>query len=479
MQPNNNKQHKVSLVVGICIAVFLGIIVANVAGGFIQQLLIGLLSALTPIITALVVIFLAKHIMFFLETRILNKVFKKMPQKFIRIFSLIISLLVILGFVGLIVYMFVPRTVSIITELVNNKEKYIYQLQNEVSELLSAIFGTNAEDMVANLTASLYAYIETTFNNFLPQLIQISTSTISIVGQVILGFTLAVIYLLDKERVNAYIGRMAKVQMKPETVAQMDRFLKKSDKILIDFVIAKVIECIVLTVCLGLVLAIVGVNFAFELAFIMGVLNVIPYIGFIISLLPTVLITMIYGSVSLALQALIFVSIAYIFLTSFVTPFIIGKRIRMNMIVMFLSMIIGGGLFGIMGMMIGVPIGAIISEFVIEKVQYKEEMMRNMNLPSTASNELDLKEKDDSAKKTKVKRKEVKAVKIKEEKNDSLEDNVVESKKSDDKSKEQGKSKRNKIGDIFKKIKENYTNIATDEPEEEIDSEQKGKKIKK
>ncbi len=469
---NKNK----TWIIGICIAIVLGIVLANAAGGFIEGLLIGLFSCLTPIVTALVAIFLLKHVMSFVEIKILFKLFKNINKKVARIISLFAALLLFLGFIFLIFYMFVPRTVDIITELINNKEKYIYQLQNEVSAILASLFGTNAEDMVASITSSLYAYIETTFNNILPQLIAVSTSTISTIGQILLGLVLAILYLIDREGVNAYVIRMSKTCMNEKIRESAKNVIGKSDRILIDFIIAKAIECVVITVCLGILMSILGVQFAFELAFIMGVLNVIPYVGYIISLFPTLLITMVYGSVSLALQTLIFVSVGYILLTSLVTPFIIGKRIRMNMIVMFLSMIIGGGLFGIVGMMIGVPIGAIISEFIKERVDFKERQMAENKLIEDASSINNVMPKkavligekidneEDLVNKTKVK-------KPRKKKNNADIDNEIQAQVNEIESSEvvteSKEKKQGKLSRFFDKLKHNFTNIADTEEDDE------------
>ena len=371
-----DKKHKKIFILGICIAVFVGIAVANVSGGFISSLLAGFVAILTPLIACAFVVFLGKHIMAFLESKVLCKIFKNPNSKGMRAVSLILSMLFLLGVIFAVCYMFIPRTISVVSELVNNKEHYIYVLKNEVSNLLSGIFGSSAEDMVANISDTMYAWIEDTFNSFLPKLANIGATIISVIGQVFLGIVVGVLYLFDRENVNAYVGRMANVRMKPENIDKTKYFLAKSDRILIDFVVAKVIEGLVITVCLGIVMTLIGVEASFELAFIVGVLNFIPYVGYIIALLPIALITLVYGSVTQLIEALIFVTIVYTIITSFVTPFIVGSKIKCNMIVMFISMIVGGCLFGMAGMMFGVPAGAVISEFIKEDVERREGQMQ-------------------------------------------------------------------------------------------------------
>lgn len=455
-------KHRISLYVGVFLAVFLALITANFANGFLPGLISGLQSILITVVTALVLIFLMKHIMAFFEQKLFVRIFKKSNPKLNRILSLIISAILLVGFIVAIIYMFVPRTISILTELVNDKEKYIYLLQNEVTEILSNLFGSSADETVASITASLYSYIETTFNNILPQIIAEGANSLSALGQVFFGIIIALLYLVDREKVNTYVTRLAKVKMTEDKIARTDRLLKRSDKILIDFVIAKVIECVVLTLCLGIIMTILEVEAAFELAFIIGVLNIIPYVGFIIALVPLILITLVYGSVSLMLQAVIFVAIAYFVITSFITPFIVGSRVKINMIVMFMSLVIGGALFGMAGMLLGVPCGAIISEMVNEHLENKEKIKKkdirsnDEEIQSSQNAEL-LVNNTENVQKMKTKTKKKKAEVVKENQEELQE---IKDEKQDKKEKN---TKKGKFSSIISKMKYNFSNISPED----------------
>ena len=497
-----DKKHNKAFIIGICIAIFLGIIVANYAGGFVSSLLAGLVSILVPLTAALVVIFVCKHIMAFLESKILNRIFKNTKGIGIRVTSLILSLLFFIGIIVAVCYMFIPRTISVIGELISNSEVYEKQLIDEVTGILASIFGNSADDIVANITDMVTQWIKDTFNNFLPQLSQIGTSILGVAGNVFMGTLVAIFYLIDREGVNKYIGRMARVKMGEEKVQKAKYFMAKSDRILIDYLVAKVIECIVITVILGIIMTILGVEASFELAFIIGVLNAIPYVGYFIAIVPMALITLVYGSVSLLIQALIWVSIAYILITTFITPIIVGKKVKMNMIVMFISMIVGGCLFGMLGMMLGIPAGAVISEFVKEDLEHKEakkkeEANSDNNDNNQEAPEAQVEQKavllasgnevvsSDTKKAKRSKNKEEDALEIAEKeenvkeksskkgkkKAEKEEDKIVEEKqeensKIDGKNKEKTKKSGNKIKQLFSKIKYSFSNIS---PENEKD----------
>ena len=160
---------------------------------------------------------------------------------------------------------------------------------------------------------------------------------------------------------------------KPKTVKETYKIMQLSDKVLADYIIAKLLEAIVITVVIGIGLSILGVKYSFELALIIGILNVIPYIGFIIALIPTILIAIIYGNIELAIQTLIVTTILYIILTTFITPIIVGKKIKINILLMLSAMVLFGGMFGMIGMAIAAPAACIFAEVFKEKMELDEQ----------------------------------------------------------------------------------------------------------
>jgi predicted PurR-regulated permease PerM len=375
----DNKKGKFSLLIILSLAIFIGVALGNVAGGLVQSFVAGCLSCFTALATALVEIFIMKHMMHFMEEKLFPKVIKGNHPRLFRILSLVLSALLLLGFIVLIVYLFVPKTITTLSDLISGSENYIAQLKTQITELISLFVGSStAESIVAESYEYINGAISGLFTTVLPEIVNQISNIFSVFGQIFLGIVVGLFYLVDREKVNNYLVRLASLKLTEKQKERTGYFLNKSDKILIDFVIAKLIECIFITIVLGVIMTILGVNSAFELAFLVGVLNVIPYVGYIIALVPMILLTLVYGSVSLMLQTVAIVTVAYVIITSFITPFIVGSRVKINMIVMFLSLIIGGGVFGFVGMLIGVPVGAIISEFVNEHLENKEKEIAQM-----------------------------------------------------------------------------------------------------
>lgn len=373
---NNQKNYKTHKywVIPLFIALVSAMIISALAGDFLFGLLSGFLNSLTPIVIALFIIFILKHLMDCIEQRFLKNYFNNTKNPFLvkRTISIIVSFIILFLVIFIIINMIVPRVIEIGTELFNNREQYIYQIKTQLTDFVNK-FIPDGGDTISSLIDGFTANLGETVTNFLPKIIEISTSTFTFIGQFLLGVLIAFLYLKDKEKVRDYSKKIVRLNCKSEKAEHLFSITQKSDKILLDYLVGKVLEAGVLTIGIGITLALLDVRYAFELAFIISVLNFIPYIGFIISLIPTALLTMIYGSVDQAITVLLVLILVFTFLTTFVTPYIIGKKIKTNMLIMVIAMVIGGGMFGMFGMAFAPPLAAIISMVIADNIKAKED----------------------------------------------------------------------------------------------------------
>lgn len=346
-------------------------LISSTLSSTIANLLAGLFSALTPIITAALIVFVLKHFIDHIEQKWLRNLWIGHKHEFAmkRTISLIISFVVLFVVFFLMIKLIVPRTIEIVTELFNNRESYIYQIRTQLTEFFEYTFSIGSSGTVDSIINGIAGYIENAFNDFLPQLLELSTTTLIFLAQIILGLFLALMYLKDKEKIAKFFHRCVELRTTKERGQEIFHTVEKSDKVLFDYFIAKLLEAGVILLGVGITLSILGIKFAFEMALIISILNFIPYIGIIFALIPASLITLIYGSVQATIEMIIIVVIVVNILTTFVTPFIIGKKIRTPVIVMLLAIVVGAGLFGMWGMVIAPPISAIIYEVVIDRMK--------------------------------------------------------------------------------------------------------------
>ncbi len=124
---------------------------------------------------------------------------------------------------------------------------------------------------------------------------------------------------------------------------------------------------IFILMCLSCItLLILGIKYAILMAFFAGMFNIIPYIGIYAATLLNMMITIIDGNGRQSLEVLLVFIIIHIIDANLITPFIVGKRIKINPLVTLISVVSGEIVWGIPGMFLFIPLAAIIN-IVLEK----------------------------------------------------------------------------------------------------------------
>ena len=139
--------------------------------------------------------------------------------------------------------------------------------------------------------------------------------------------------------------------------------------------------------------------YAALISVIVGVTNVIPYFGPFIGAIPSALIILIESPIS-AFWFCLFILVLQQFDGNILGPKILGDTTGLNSFWVIFSIIIGGGLFGIVGMFIGVPLFAVIYSLIRSFI---EQRLRKKNLPCSTGDYLSDRF-DRSAEKTKTTR---------------------------------------------------------------------------
>ena len=118
-------------------------------------------------------------------------------------------------------------------------------------------------------------------------------------------------------------------------------------------------------------MTIMGVKYAPLLGFFIGIFNMIPFVGAIIAVGISAIITLITGGLSQAIWMLIVVIILQQIDANIINPKIIGKTLKISPLLVLLAISIGGAYFGILGMFLAVPVIAIAKILIEDFVDYR------------------------------------------------------------------------------------------------------------
>jgi predicted PurR-regulated permease PerM len=199
----------------------------------------------------------------------------------------------------------------------------------------------------------------------------IGTTLIS-VSNILLDITLIPIYtfliLLYKTHFMVFFSKLFGTEYHPK----LQEILSQVKRAVQSYVSGLIIEMIVVSVLTSIGLYIIGVEYFLLLGLITGILNLIPYIGILIAGVLTILASLTgTPDVSLILGVIAVNAIVQIIDNNILVPIIINTKVKINAFVSIIGIIIGGGIAGIAGMFLAIPILAIV-KIIFDKIDSLE-----------------------------------------------------------------------------------------------------------
>jgi predicted PurR-regulated permease PerM len=278
--------------------------------------------------------------------------------------------LIIAGFVMMFIPLLLDQGQSLSILNIQSIENTITNLTNQVSVFLEG-HGIDSDSLLktSNLTSKLNL-------NFIPNFLNSILSTVSSFGMGLASVLFITFFFLKDQLL---FSRMVKSVLPDEHSDRILLSLEKINHLLSRYFIGLLLQLFIVFILYLIVLLIFGIDNAFVIAFLCAVLNIIPYIGPLIASVLAAILTMISNLggdfQSEILPTTIYVLIGFwivqVIDNNFSQPLIFSSSVNSHPLEIFLVILIAGFLFGIMGMIIAVPL------YTILKVVGKEFLPEN------------------------------------------------------------------------------------------------------
>ncbi len=278
--------------------------------------------------------------------RVLKSLLLKLPytRKLPQWLLTAISSIILLSLLSLIVTL-ITSNIQQISSSVPEYEKNINNVVEDINERFNI-------DPVKSMTDTIKDF---DFSKILSPLFSALTS---IFGNAFL-FLVYLIFILLEEPI--FKRKLKAVYRTPEQYKSITGILQKIDDSINNYIAIKTITSLSTGFLSFFVLYFVGVDAPFFWAFLIFILNYIPNIGSLIAtLFPTVFALLQFGDFTQPLLVLIIVGSIQLTIGSFVEPRIMGNTLNMSPLVVFLTLVLWGTIWGVTGMLLSVPITVII-----------------------------------------------------------------------------------------------------------------------
>lgn len=342
-------------------------------------------TILTPIIYAAVISYILWPIIRFVENNVIYRICKMRNwnpsskiRKIIRMLGVLISLLVFFLLIYGLLSMLIPEIVNSITNIVDSFPRYINNIQAWLSGLLK-----NYPELEASSTtifSSIFSRAETWLSNdLLPQVNNLvknfSTSFFSILiflKNFLIGAMISIYLLYGKENYVAHGKQVLYCIFSTETTNNIIRDLQFVDKTFGGFIVGKILDSVIIGILCYIGTTILNLPYALLVSVIVGVTNVIPFFGPYIGAIPSAFLILLVNPIQ-CVYFVIFILILQQFDGNFLGPKILGGSTGLSSFMVIVAILLGGGLFGIVGMFIGVPAFAVICTIVRNRIDRRLE----------------------------------------------------------------------------------------------------------
>lgn len=313
-----------------------------------------ILGVIQPILIGLSIAFILNPIMMFFENRI--------KVKYKRGISLALTYFLCGGILLLLINVLLPTIMSSLSELVENLPKYLETFSTALTKIFNETDLKSSDDLIRTLTTFVSNFINT-IGNSINVFLTSTITTLFRIGSFLLNFVLSIvisIYVLkDKDIICFKSKQFFRSILNDNYYNKTLALAHNANLIFGKFIIGKSIDSLIIGSICFLGLIIFKFKFALLIALIIGITNMIPYFGPFIGAVPAVILT-IFDSPSRAIGMVVFIFILQQFDGLYLGPKILGDQLGLTPLLVMISILVGGGLFGFIGMFLGVPVFALI-----------------------------------------------------------------------------------------------------------------------
>ena len=338
---------------------------------YIRDFIVAILNIFMPFIYGLVIAYLLNPCIVCFEKKVYNKLADKIvkggnKRKFARTMSLFTTTVIFVGFIVLLFSFFIPELISSLQMFVTNVTEYV----NNTKEILIHVFG--GSDSIREFINDNYSKVSDTFigwvndgmlNDLISSLGNGIFKTFKLIYNFIIGYIIAVYILIDKERFKGQIRKLLYSLFDDDKSNVILDNVSYTDKIFMGFFSAKLIDSLIIGLICFAGMLLFRMPYALIIAVIVGVTNIIPYFGPFIGAVPSALLILLVAPQK-CIPFIIFVFVLQQFDGNILGPKLMGNKTGLSSFWVLFSLLIFGGMFGVIGMIIGVPIFSIIYNFV-------------------------------------------------------------------------------------------------------------------
>lgn len=327
---------------------------------------------LKPFIMGFAIAYLLDFVLRFYENVVFEtKFFKKFNIKSKRGLGLLFTYVTAFLFIGLFIHFVLPQLIDSIVGLVNDIPLYIADTTKFINGLIDKLnLGEQYQGVINENFNNLIDYIIKVATNLLPMLGGFLTTLLSSIWNIVLGLIISIYLLIEKERFFALSKKITYAILPKRAAVKTIELTHRSNDTFGKFLSGKILDSFIIGILTFIVLTIFSTPYTLLISVIVGITNIIPFFGPFIGAIPSVIIILFVSPIK-AFWFLVIILIIQQIDGNIIGPKILGDSIGISAFWILFSILVAGKFLGLVGMVIGVPLFAIVYSIIKEIIEDK------------------------------------------------------------------------------------------------------------
>ena len=393
METAKKRKFLIGLVIYAAILLLI-VVVTNIAP--FNQWFLQLLRLLRPVLIGLILAYLLNTFFRFYERKLLYKV---KPHGLRRVLSLTLTYLTLFLIVTILLLLIIPQLVNTIIDFMDNADTFAETALYDLNLIIDWINGVlpAKSDGSGLLAPANPIHIKRTVEEFLrsfmldgklvEQLVNTETigtiitaagNFVSLLTDILFGLFISLYLLNTKEKRYAQIMRLRRALFNDKVNEAITHVCETADRSFGGYLKGMLLDSAMVGVLVYIAISIIGVPYAVLIATIIGITNVIPIIGPFIGVIPTAIIILLTEP-SMVLPFVICILVVQQVDGNIIAPRILGDNTGVSPLCVIIAICTMGTLWGLAGMILGVPLFATVLELTGELL---DKRLKSKGLPT-------------------------------------------------------------------------------------------------
>ena len=357
----------------------IGLLIVNnfsVVTGFVAKFF----DIISPFVVGAALAFILNIPMKFFESKFSKITFKKgkkLNKNLIRIISLLLAIIVIGFIISLIVNLILPEIINIIKLLVENSPKYMNEIKNFALDITTNM--PEIRDSIKNININnenMQEQIKTIATNVLTFSVSFAGNVIGSIVDAIVSLVFAIYILTGKDKLKEQSKRIVYAYFDKTKAEGILEFGRTARRIFKNFITGQCLEACILGSLSIVGMFILDIPYAVPIGVLIGVTALVPIVGAFIGISVGAVLILSVEPVKV-LTFLVFILILQQIEGNLIYPKVVGDSVGLPGIWVLVAVAVGGDLFGLVGMLLGLPVASVIYTLIKDNVNKRLDHKKN------------------------------------------------------------------------------------------------------